>query len=142
MASAIKPLIRVHLKPGSRFNELYMDPQHCSVRKVGFRDFRFYELFIDDAALSLKQNQCCGSMTFWCGSGPGSADLCLWHMDPDPAIFVIDLHSRRQHKTNFFLFKFFCLLLFEGTFTSFFEDKKSTRSYKTVGIKVFLTVVA
>jgi hypothetical protein len=33
---------------------------------------------------------------------------------------------------------FFCLLLFEGTFTSFFKDKKSKRSQKPVGIKVFL----
>ncbi len=31
---------------------------------------------------------------------------------------------------------FFCLLLFKGTFTSFFKDKKS--SHKTVGINVFL----
>ncbi len=23
-------------------------------------------------------------MTFWCGSGSGSADPCLWLMDPDP----------------------------------------------------------
>jgi hypothetical protein len=30
------------------------------------------------------------------------------------------------------------LLLFEGTrFTSFFKDKKSYRSHKTVGVKVF-----
>ncbi len=28
-------------------------------------------------------------MTFWCGSGSGSADPCLWLMDPYPAIFVI-----------------------------------------------------
>jgi hypothetical protein len=33
----------------------------------------------------------------------------------------------------------FCFLLFEGTSTSFFTaDKKSKRSHKTVGIKVFL----
>jgi hypothetical protein len=32
--------------------------------------------------------------------------------------------------------------LFEGTFTSFFKDKKSNRSHKTVEIKVFLTVFA
>jgi hypothetical protein len=38
--------------------------------------------------------------------------------DPDPAIFVFDLQSA----------KFFCVLLFEGTFT--------------VGIKVFLTIFA
>jgi hypothetical protein len=33
--------------------------------------------------------QCCGSVTFWYGSG--SADPCLLLMDPDPdpAIFVI-----------------------------------------------------
>jgi hypothetical protein len=33
--------------------------------------------------------------------------------------------------------QFFCLLLSEGTFTSFFKDKKSKRSHKTVGINVF-----
>ncbi len=34
-------------------------------------------------------------MTFWDGSGSGSADPCLWPMDPDPdpAIFVIDLQD-------------------------------------------------
>jgi hypothetical protein len=35
-------------------------------------------------------------------------------------------------KTNF------CLLLFEGTFTSFFKDKKSKRSRKAVGSRLFL----
>ncbi len=34
--------------------------------------------------------------------------------------------------------KLFCLLLFEGTFTSFYADKKSRRSHKTVEIKGFL----
>ncbi len=28
--------------------------------------------------------QYCGSMTFWYGSGSGSADPCLWLMDPNP----------------------------------------------------------
>jgi hypothetical protein len=56
--------------------------------------------------------------------------------DPDPAIFVSDLKD--ASKKLIFLQKFFCLLLFEGTFTSFFKDKKSKRSHKTVGIKVFL----
>jgi hypothetical protein len=35
-----------------------------------------------------------------------------------------------------------CLLPFEGTFTSFFKDKKSKRSHKAVGIKIFLTIFA
>ncbi len=34
---------------------------------------------------------------------------------------------------------FFCLLPFEGI--SFFEDRKAKRSHKTVGIKVFLTIL-
>jgi hypothetical protein len=34
-------------------------------------------------------------MTFWRGSGSGSADPCLWQIDPDSdsAIFVIDLQN-------------------------------------------------
>ncbi len=54
-------------------------------------------------------------------------------MDPDPPIFAIDL--QKANKKLIFLLKF---KLFEGTFSSFFEDKKSKRSNKTVGIKVFL----
>jgi hypothetical protein len=50
--------------------------------------------------------------------------------DPDPAIFVIDLQG--ANKKLIFLKKFFCFLLF--------EDKKSKRSQKAVGIKVFLTI--
>jgi hypothetical protein len=57
-------------------------------------------------------------------------DPCLWLMDPepdsDPAIFVIDLLD--ANKKLIFL-KFFCLLLFEGTFTSFFQDKKLKSSW-------------
>jgi hypothetical protein len=60
-------------------------------------------------------------------------------MDPNPAIFII-APSRRKQKTN--LKKFSCILLFEGTFTSFFKDKKSKKSHKTNGIKVFLAVFA
>jgi hypothetical protein len=60
-------------------------------------------------------------------------------VDPDPAIFIIDLPEAFQ--TNF-LYNFFCLLLFEGTFASFFKDKKSKRSHKTVQSKVFVTIFA
>jgi hypothetical protein len=42
-------------------------------------------------------------------------------MDPDPAIFAMDLQdaNKKQNKIK----KFFCLLLFEGTFTSFSKTK-------------------
>jgi hypothetical protein len=56
--------------------------------------------------------------------------------DSDPVIFVIDLQD--ANKT---LILVFCLLLFEGTFTSFFKDKKSKRINKTVGIKFFFTIL-
>jgi hypothetical protein len=48
--------------------------------------------------------------------------------DPDPAIFVIDLQD--ASKKQIFLHNFFCLLLFDGTFTLFFKDKKSKRVTK------------
>jgi hypothetical protein len=41
-------------------------------------------------------------------------------MDPDPALFIIDLQDAIKIQLKK---KFFCLLLFEGTFTSFFKDK-------------------
>jgi hypothetical protein len=43
--------------------------------------------------------------------------------DADPAIFVINLHEANKKLILFIMF--FCLLLFEGTFTSFLRDKKS-----------------
>jgi hypothetical protein len=49
-------------------------------------------------------------------------------MDPDPAIFVFDLQN--ASKKQMFLHNFFSLLHFEGTFTLFFEDKKSKRIRK------------
>jgi hypothetical protein len=42
--------------------------------------------------------------------------------DPDPAIFVIDLQDTNKKLKKK---RKFCLLLFEGTFTSFLKDKKS-----------------
>jgi hypothetical protein len=62
------------------------------------------------------------------GSGSGSCDF---HHLP----------SRSQQK-QIFVKKFFCILLFEGKFPSFFKDKKSKRSHKTVEIKAFLTIFA
>jgi hypothetical protein len=59
-------------------------------------------------------------------------------MDPDPAIFVLDFQGANKKLIK----KFFCSLLSEGTFTSFFKDKMSKRSHKTVGINVFLTIFA
>ncbi len=55
--------------------------------------------------------QCSGSMTFWCGSD--SADPCLCLMDPNPAIFIIDLQEANK---QLIFYRIFCFMLFEGTF--------------------------
>jgi hypothetical protein len=57
--------------------------------------------------------------------------------DPDPASFVFELQDANKKLFK----KKICLLLFEGIFTSFFKDKRSKRSHKTVGIQVFLTMI-
>jgi hypothetical protein len=76
-----------------------------------------------------------------------------WHFgtDLDPRIRIIDLRIRIRIRIRILLFspvadkmlttfsKFFCLLLFNGTFTSVLMDIKSKRSHKVVEIKVFLT---
>jgi hypothetical protein len=59
--------------------------------------------------------------------------------DPDPSFFIIDLQDANKKRIKK---KFFCIVIFEGTFISFFKDKKSKRSHKTVEIKVFLTIFA
>jgi hypothetical protein len=62
-------------------------------------------------------------------------------MDPgqDPAIVVVGLQDANK---KYLKQKILCLILFEGTFTSFFKDKKSKRSHKAVGNKGFLTIFA
>ncbi len=63
-------------------------------------------------------------MIFWCGS----ADPCLWLVDPDsdpdPAIFR-HWPSRRQQKLQ----KKFLLITFEEIFTSFFSKIKSQNEF-------------
>ncbi len=81
-------------------------------------------------------------MTFWGGSGSGSADPCLWLMDPDPdadpdPAFSSLTFPRCQQKL--FFLKVFLLITFWGYMYIIFKDKKSKRSHKAVGIKVFLT---
>jgi hypothetical protein len=48
-------------------------------------------------------------------------DILDLDADLDPAIFIIDLQDANEKLI--FLIQFFCILLFEGTFTSFIKDK-------------------
>ncbi len=84
-------------------------------------------------------SQRCRSITFWGGSGSGSADPCLWLLDSGPAIFVIDL-PKMSTKNKFF--KKFLLITVWRYMNIIFKDKKSKRSHKSVGFKVFLTFFA
>jgi hypothetical protein len=63
-------------------------------------------------------------------------------MDPDPAIFVTDVQDANKKPIKKKVFMLTSLYFLKGTFTLFFKDKKSKRSHKTVGIKVFLTIFA
>jgi hypothetical protein len=68
-----------------------------------------------------------GSMPLTNGSGSGSC------------YFVIDLKDAK--KINFY-YSFFLLISFLEYIYIIFNDKKSKRSYKAVGIMVFITISA
>ncbi len=73
---------------------------------------------------SAPLTQCCGSMTFWGGSGS-----CYFRHWP----------SRCQQKTNF-LTQFFLLITFWRYIYIIFQRYKVEKGHKIVGIKVFLTI--
>ncbi len=71
-----------------------------------------------------REHQCSGSMTFWCGSGSGYSDPCPWLMDPDPAIFVIDLQDANKKQTFYFIFSAYYFLKIH---LHLFSKKKSKK---------------
>ncbi len=77
-------------------------------------------------------HQCCGSMTFWCGSGSGSgsADPCLWLIDPDsdPAIFVIDLQDTNK---KLILKKSFLFNVYLHLFSKIKSQKEVTKQQES-----------
>jgi len=82
-----------------------------------------------------------GSTSQRYGSGSGffyhQAKIVRYTLIPTVLCLLFDFLSLKNDVN-----KCYCLLLFKGTFTSFFKDKKSKRSHKTVGIKVYLTIYA
>ena len=92
--------------------------------------------------ITLWRYQCCGSMTFWGGSGSGSSDPCLWLMDPDPdpgsgSCYIRHWPSRCQQENNFWT-QFFLLITFWSHIYIIFQRLKVKKSHKIVGIKFFL----
>ncbi len=83
--------------------------------------------FLKCSNIIYNDRQCSGTMTFCGGSGSGSADLCNWLMDSDPAISLIDLQDAKKR------------VIFKNPFS---KIKKAKRCHKTLEIKVFPTIFA
>jgi hypothetical protein len=66
-------------------------------------------------------------MTFWGGSGSGSSDPCFWLMDPDPAIFVIDLQDASKKLISNSIFSAYYFL---KVHLYHFSKIKSQKSHK------------
>jgi hypothetical protein len=107
---------------------------HQAKRKKNLDFYCFFtslRLYISEAVLQIHE------IFVWIRI-PGSMPLDKWIR------MRILLYSSFTFKTPTKTNKknFFCLLLFEGTFTTFFKENKSQRSHKTVGMKVYLTIFA
>ncbi len=70
--------------------------------------------------------QCCGSMTFWGGSGCGSGSCYFRHWPSQ------DVNKKLIFKSLFLLITFWRYMYV------IYKDKRSKRSKKAIGIKVFL----
>ncbi len=76
-------------------------------------------------------------MTFWCGSWFADPCLDFWIRIRIWILLFSSLTFKMPTKNNFFAYYFLKVHLHH-----FFKDKKSKRSRKAVGIKVFLTIFA
>ncbi len=80
---------------------------------LSLKSAEIYDLWSSSSSSCCNRHQfqqCCGSRTFWYGSGSRYADSCLWLMDldPDAAFYVIDLQDANK---NLFKKKFFCIYI-------------------------------
>jgi hypothetical protein len=80
--------------------------------------------------------QCCGSMTFSGGSGSGSADPCLWLMDPDP-----DRHWPYQDANKKLVFFVFYFLKVHVHHFERYKVKKKSQSSRNKGFSSFFCLV-
>ncbi len=79
--------------------------------------------------------QCCVSMTFWCRSGSG--DPCWWLMDPDldpnPAIFVINLQDAKKN----ILYVFLLITFWRYIYIIFQKVKKKSQNNRNQGFPYY-----
>ncbi len=77
-------------------------------------------------------------MTFWCGSG--SADPCLWVMDPDPdpALFIIDLQDANK---KLLFFKSFLHITFWRYIYIVFKKIKRSQNSRNQGFSYYSCLI-
>ena len=63
----------------------------------------------------------------WCGYGSGSADPCLRPMDPDPAIFVIDLQDANKKLIKKSFSAYYFLMVHLHHFSKIKRQKECTK---------------
>jgi hypothetical protein len=56
-------------------------------------------------------------------------------------ILILLFSSLPSNKKQIFKINFFCILPFDGTFTSFFKEKKSKRGHKPMVFLLFLLMI-
>ncbi len=83
-------------------------------------------------------------MTLWCGSGSGSADPCLWLMDQDPAVFVMDPQDANKKLLITNLKKSFSAYYFLKVHLHHFSKinvKKTSQNTRNQGFSYYLCLM-
>ncbi len=116
-------------------NQFYLPYCEICVRGYNNCDMQPY--------LNLWKKQCCGSMTFWGGSGSGSADPCLWLMDPDPdpAIFVIDLQDASKKLIFHTIFSAYYFLKLHLHHYSKIKSQKESQNSRNQGFSFYFCMM-
>jgi hypothetical protein len=104
------------------------DPQHCTIYNYDFEKvLAFIQIYTPMTIYKNVRNsmytQCCGSMTFWCGSG--SPDPCLWLMRIR-ILLVSSLTFKMPTKNKFFKTSF-CGYYFLKVLLHHFSKVKSQK---------------
>ncbi len=91
--------------------------------------------------LSSISDQYSGSMTFWGGSGSGSSDPCFWILDPDPAIFVIDLQDASKKQIFNTIFSAYYFLKVHLHHFSKIKSKKESQNRRNKGFSYYFCMM-
>jgi hypothetical protein len=116
-------------------------PLHQSVVQPGGRARHTHVQERSAKATKSHAQQCCGSMTFWGGSGSGSADPCLWLFVPDPTILVIDLQdaSKKLIFNTIFSAYYFLKLYLHNFFK--IKSQKESQISKNQGFSYYFCIM-